>query len=85
MVDRQKSGLTDFNPNFASVAFAPITRKDSYQVKLLVDRASSEIFINGGEAVLTNIHFPASWYNALTFFAGDKTWKAENISIYELK
>lgn len=85
MVDRQKSGLTDFNPNFASVAFAPITRKNSYQVKLLVDRASSEIFINGGEAVLTNIHFPASWYNALTFFAGDKAWKAENISIYELK
>jgi fructan beta-fructosidase len=85
MVDRQKSGLTDFNHNFASVAFAPITRKDSYQVKLLVDRASSEIFINGGEAVLTNIHFPASCYNALTFFAGDKAWKVENISIYELK
>lgn len=85
MVDRHKSGLTDFNHNFASVAFAPITRKDSYQVKLLVDRASSEIFINGGEAVLTNIHFPASWYNSLTFLAGDKAWKAENISIYELK
>lgn len=85
MVDRQKSGLTDFNHNFSSVTFAPITRKENYQVKLLVDRASSEIFINGGEAVLTNIHFPASWYNALTFFAGDKTWKAENISIYELK
>jgi fructan beta-fructosidase len=85
MVDRKKSGLTDFNHNFASVAFAPITRKESYQVKLLVDRASSEIFINGGEAVLTNIHFPASWYNILTFFTEDNAWKAESISIYELK
>ena len=85
MVDRKESGLTEFHHNFASVPYAPITLNKSYQVKLLVDRASSEIFINGGETVLTNIHFPSSWYNVLTFFTEDKTWKAENISIYELK
>ncbi len=85
MVDRKKSGLTDFHHNFASVPFAPLSMSKTYQVKLLVDRASSEIFINGGEAVLTNIHFPASWYNSLTFFTEDNVWKAEGISIYELK
>ncbi|MPL99787.1 hypothetical protein SDC9_46008 [bioreactor metagenome] len=85
MVDRKESGLTDFHRNFASVPFAPLPVNKTYQVKLLVDRASSEIFINGGEAVLTNIHFPSSWYNVLTFFTGDNAWKAENISIYELK
>lgn len=85
MVDRKQSGLTDFHHNFASVPFAPLSMNKTYQVKLLVDRASSEIFINGGEAVLTNIHFPSSWYNVLTFFTEDNAWKAENISIYELK
>jgi fructan beta-fructosidase len=85
MVDRKQSGLTDFHHNFASVPFAPLPMNKNYQVKLLVDRASSEIFLNGGEAVLTNIHFPSSWYNVLTFFTEDNAWKAENISIYELK
>ncbi len=85
LVDRKQSGKVDFHYNFATAPYAPISIQKSYTVKLLVDRASSEIFINEGETVLTNIHFPTSWYKTLTFFTHDKAWKAENIEIYELK
>lgn len=85
LVNRKHSGKVDFHYNFATIPYAPINNQDSYKVKLLVDRASSEIFINDGEAVLTNIHFPKSWYNKLNFFTEDKAWRAEDIQIYELK
>lgn len=85
MVDRSRSGKDAFHSNFASVPYAPINVKKSYQVRLLVDKASSEIFINDGETVLTNIHFPTSWYNTLIFFTKDQPWKAESIKIYELR
>jgi len=85
MVDRKESGMTDFHPNFASIPFAPLSLSNIYHVRLLVDKASSEIFINEGEIVLTNIHFTSSQFNQLEFFKEDGHWSAEDISIYELK
>lgn len=85
MVDRTRSGKIDFHPNFASIPYGPLAAKKSYKVKLLVDKASSELFINDGETVLTNIHFPTSWYNSLRFFTNDAAWTAEGIIIHELR
>ena len=85
MVDRTRSGKIDFHPNFASIPYGPLAAKKSYKVKLLVDKASSELFINDGETVLTNIHFPSSWYNSLRFFTNDAAWTAEGIIIHELR
>ncbi len=85
MVDRRESGMTDFHSNFASIPFAPLNLRNVYHVRLLVDKASSEIFINEGEVVLTNIHFTSSQFNQLEFFKEDNDWSAEDISIYELK
>ncbi len=85
MVDRTRSGKTDFHPNFASVPYAPLPLKKLYKIKLLVDKASSELFIDDGELVLTNIHFPTSGYSALRFFTTDNAWKAEGIKVYELR
>lgn len=85
MVDRTRSGKIDFHPNFASIPYGPLAAKKSYKVKLLVDKASSELFINDGETVLTNIHFPTSWYNSLRFFTNDAAWTAEDIIIHELR
>lgn len=84
-VDRRNCGLKDFNQKFVSEPIAPLVKNDSYKVRLLIDKASSEIFINDGETVLTNIIFPSQWYNSLTFFTPNQPWKAENIEIYEIK
>lgn len=85
MVDRTRSGKIDFHPNFASIPYGPLAAQKLYKVKLLVDKASSELFINDGETVLTNIHFSTSWYNSLRFFTIDEAWTAEEIKIYELR
>jgi len=84
-VDRRNCGLKDFNQKFVSEPIAPLVKKDSYKVRLLIDKASSELFINDGETVLTNIIFPSQWYENLSFFTPNQSWKAEDIKIYELK
>lgn len=84
MVDRKASGNIDFHPQFPSISYSHIRKADVYQVRLLVDKSSSEIFLNGGEAVLTNLHFPRSNYNKLTFFSDDQSWRATGISVFEL-
>lgn len=83
-VDRRNSGLTDFSNNFASVNNAPIVKKDSYKVRLLMDKASSELFINDGELVSTNLIFPDEPYNTLVFDAEGEI-SVENINIYKIK
>jgi len=84
-VDRRNCGLKDFNQKFVSEPIAPLVKKDIYKVRLLVDKASAEIFVNNGETVMTNIIFPSQWYNALTFFTPNQAWRAEDIKIYEVK
>lgn len=84
-VDRNNSGLVKFHPNFASIPFAPILKREAYKVRLLVDKASSEIFVNDGETVLTNLHFPSECYNSLSFFTADNAWSAQNIRIFEIR
>lgn len=70
-VDRSQSGIVDFSDQFASkVSEAPLT-KGKYYIRLFVDKASTECFINGGEVVQTNTVFPSEPYNSLTFESKD--------------
>ena len=84
-IDRRNCGLNDFSRKYVSEPIAPLATKDSYKVRLLVDRASSEIFINEGETVMTNIVFPSQNFNSVSFFALNKSWEAQDIKIYEIK
>lgn len=83
-VDRRNCGLNDFNRKYVSEPIAPLATSESYKVRLLVDKASTEIFINDGETVMTNIVFPTQNYSSLSFFALNQSWKAEDIIIYEI-
>jgi len=84
-VDRRNCGLKNFNQKFVSEPIAPLVKKNSYKVRLFVDKGSAEIFINDGEIASTNIIFPSQWYNTLTFFTPNQPWKAEDIKIFEVK
>ena len=87
IVDRSQSGLTDFSSNFAKPLIkAPLTKKDSYTIHLWVDKASTEVFVNGGEVVQTNIVFPTEPYNQLKFdLKGNTASSIENITLYKVK
>jgi len=84
-IDRKQSGLTDFNDRFAMGMNAPLIKRDSYKVRLLVDKASAEIFINDGEITSTTLFFPSEWMNQLKFFSQTGTFSVENIKINNLK
>lgn len=82
IVDRTKSGLVDFSTSFASQNKAPIVKKDNYKIRLLMDKASSECFINDGELVSTDLVYPTEPYNSLVF---DGQLSVDNLVIYKLK
>jgi len=84
-IDRDKSGKIDFNDKFKSGTSAPIVTKGSYNIRLLVDKASAEIFIDNGEIVMSSIFFPTEIMNSMTFFSSEGKLTAENITIYNIK
>lgn len=58
-VDRSKSGLSKFSPQFPALAKAPVYRKLS-NIRIFIDNCSVEVFGNNGEVCLTTLVFPQS-------------------------
>jgi fructan beta-fructosidase len=60
VVDRRSSGRTDFHEDFASIEVAPLRPgEDSYDLTVVVDRCSVEVFAGRGQVTLTELIFPA--------------------------
>lgn len=58
-LDRTSSGTVDLHPAFAAVHTAPLLTEDGpVRLEVLVDVASVEVFVDGGEVVLTDQVFP---------------------------
>lgn len=86
LVDRSKSGSINFSDRFAtSSSKAPLVKKEIYKIRLFMDNASSELFVNNGEVVQTNIIFPKEPYNTMTFNCDGGAIKVKNIKIHTLK
>ncbi len=84
-IDRKQSGLTDFNDRFAMGMNAPLGKKDAYKIRLLVDKASAELFINEGEITMTTLFFPSECMNQLKFYNKGGILSVENIIINNIK
>jgi fructan beta-fructosidase len=75
VVDRMKSGKVAFDSEFGDKKhFAPISMlNDSiYEVKILLDWSSIEIFMDGGEYVMTEQLFSTEPYNTLIIQNGSE-------------
>lgn len=82
-IDRSNSGVTNFSNNFAQgLIKSPLNKKGSYKIRLFIDNASSELFVNDGELVATNIIFPSEPYNTLVF---EGNIQVQNLSVYRIK
>lgn len=67
-LDRTKSGITDFEKSFgATVHTMPIEKlpNDEFEIRILIDWSSIEVFINKGQYVMTEQVFPKSFYTKL--------------------
>lgn len=68
IVDRSRSGKVDFDGDFAkNVQSMPIPDMpvEDYEVRILMDWSSVEIFINKGQYVMTSQIFPNEFYRTL--------------------
>ncbi|GHV15729.1 2,6-beta-D-fructofuranosidase [Bacteroidia bacterium] len=83
LTDRSKSGITNFSEKFATEEIkASLVKKNTYKIRLFIDNASSELFINDGELVSTNIIFPSEPYNSLKF---EGNINVQDISVHKIK
>jgi len=84
-IDRKRSGLIDFNDKFAMGMNAPLAKRSTYRIRLLVDKASAELFINEGEITMTTLFFPSECMNQLKFYSKVGKIEVENIKINNIK
>jgi len=74
MIDRRKSGMTDFEERFADKIHAlpyDVTDKD-VDVRIILDWSSIEIFIDNGKYVMTEQIFPTEFFNSLKISSKEK-------------
>ena len=83
-VDRTMSGISDFSDAFASKIVGPLLGEDC-DVRLFVDKASVELFINGGRTAMTNTVFPVEPYDQLIFAQPENASKLEMYTINPTK
>ena len=85
-LDRRKSGIVSFNPEFSSieeVAVKPIGGKIKLQI--FIDQSIIEVFANDGEATISDYAFPEKPdYKIETYSKGGKTpifklWKLKSV------
>jgi fructan beta-fructosidase len=69
--DRRRAGKSDFSDKFAQrVHYAPsLNKSNTIKMHFLFDRASCELFADGGEAVLTDIYFPTEDFSEIKVFS----------------
>jgi fructan beta-fructosidase len=86
-VDRSNSGTDKFSDEFFKKDHsAPIDfGKDKMNVRVIIDAASIEIFINDGELSFTSIFFPTKKFETISLFANNGIWNISNANIYLLK
>lgn len=81
-VDRRESGNTGFHPAFASFDDAPVALADGkLALTVYVDRASVEVFADGGRTTITEQVFPNAGADAIGLWAeGGDAW-LESITV----
>ena len=70
LTDRSVSGLQAFPKEVASPVVSVIPVRDRYKVQLFYDRMVSEMFVNDGDAVVTNCVYPSAYYDHVEVFGG---------------
>jgi fructan beta-fructosidase len=68
-VDRSQAGKSDFHPDFAAMHSAPMSWRAN-SLNIFLDASSIELFVNGGELVMTSLLFPSSPWKKLELQQG---------------
>jgi fructan beta-fructosidase len=83
--DRTQAGQNSFSDNIASRSNAKYEPQNSMEVRIFVDEASVEVFVDNGKLVLTDIVFPTEPYNKVELYSTHGTFKLDGAEIWSLK
>lgn len=82
--DRRKQNSINYVDDFALGTWAPVKKADSYKLDIFVDKCSVEIFLNGGKIAMTNLIFPTTPYNQMSFYSRGGAFKVSQCRVYRL-
>lgn len=71
--DRTKAGVHSFSDKFAGKSNANYKAGKNMEIRVFVDEASIEVFVDGGKLVMTDIVFPSESYNKIELFSSNGT------------
>lgn len=84
-IDRTKSGIVNFEKDFAAKHTAPrISNKSNVDLTLIIDNASVELFADSGLSVMTEIFFPSSVYSNINIQSNGR-FKIKSLQFQKLK
>lgn len=86
VVDRRRSGRTDFSPSFADdVQRAPLKASNGrIRLHIYVDESSVEVFANGGRVTVTDQLFPDPDSDGVRLFSTGGRTRLESLKIWRL-
>ena len=87
IIDRSRSGKVGFQEAFANRIYCPFVPKPSGSTsfRLLIDKTSLELFVDGGERVMTALFFPEYQYHQLQLQGIAREGSFRNFSITALR
>ncbi len=85
VMDRSKSGKVDFSNDFPAVTAAPVHAGKTLRLRLFVDRSSIEAFGEDVKFVMTNLVFPSSPYNQMSFGTEGSGYTVSSFNVYKLR
>lgn len=85
VMNRSKSGKVDFSNDFPAVTAAPVHAGKTLRLRLFVDRSSIEAFGEDGKFVMTNLVFPSSPYNQMSFGTEGSGYTVSSFNVYKLR
>ncbi|QIA07711.1 glycoside hydrolase family 32 protein [Draconibacterium halophilum] len=83
-IDRTEAGTANFSDEFEAVHRTKYIAKQNLQFHVFIDKASIEVFVDNGNAVLTDIFFPGVSYNKVELFSTKGSTKVTNAAIWQL-
>ncbi len=87
-LDRTRSGRTDFYSKFTGTHEGPLRlHHGRVQLRAIVDRSSVEVFLNGGETVISDVFFPSAEERHVELFSRSNLPqpKVRSLDVWELK
>lgn len=82
--DNRIANSINYVDDFALATWGPLSDKAGHTLRILADKCSIEIFLDGGKVAMTNLVFPNEPYNTLQFYSQGGSYRVNSLNLYKL-